>query len=138
MNFQFSCILQIVNIYNLKIYLWFIWIKLCIPPPCFNIYFFVIFFFAVLFNPLVCFRFNFNILTFKFTFNFHPRKYAENVVNSTKKYISAVIFDRREDVSSMTYPFQSITKWRKLIVLHLHLKQTKIIKNLCKTIYCLK
>ena len=31
---------------------------------------------------------------------------AEDVVNSTTKYIPAVLFDRREDVSSTTYPFK--------------------------------
>ena len=33
---------------------------------------------------------------------------AEDVVNSTTKYIPAVIFDRREAVSSTTYPFKYI------------------------------
>ena len=31
---------------------------------------------------------------------------AEDVVNSTTKYIPAIMFDRREDVSSTTYPFK--------------------------------
>ena len=34
-----------------------------------------------------------------------PNK-AEDVVNSTTKYIPAVMLDRREDVSSTTYPFK--------------------------------
>ena len=33
---------------------------------------------------------------------------AEDVGNSTTKYIPGVMFDRREDISSMTYPFKYI------------------------------
>ena len=44
---------------------------------------------------------------------------AEDVVNSTMKYISAVMFDRRDNISSMTYSFNL-----KKTCMYMYLKNT--------------
>ena len=48
-----------------------------------------------------------HVRSFKqFIYHTHPVNKAEDAVNSTTKYIPAVMFESREDVASTTYPFK--------------------------------